>query len=736
MNVESTSITLSDEQADIVKQCENYNVVVDSVAGSGKTTVILETVRKYNKQIVLILTYNSRLKAETREKIKKYNLKNVECHSYHSFCVKYYNHKCFTDDKIKNLIEENSKALKLFNFERIILDEAQDITELYFKLISKIYFDNNNVNIKWLIVGDEKQSIYQFKGADQRFIIFAQKIFNYNDTNSWKICKLSTSFRITKEMADFINNVALSKKRIHSDKISGIKPRYIICDIFNRKRTFDIIAHHFKKGYKSRDIFVLAPSVKGNRSAIKKFEKECVKHNIKVHLSCADEEKLDNDIIKNKLVISTFQSTKGLERPVVILFGWDSSYFEFIDKNSCPNICPNVLYVAMTRGIEELTFIHHQQNDYLPFMKKEKIKEYCYFIDYTPSFKSFNMQMRNKKNLIKGVTQLTRYLDDNQLSECLKPLSIVQLNKPNKVLDIKNKIKIIDAEDELERYESVGEITGIAIPAIYELKDKNKMSIYTTFSEKKTLYTKEFIKQLKQYGLDKVFKDLMKKTPNKMSISEVLKLTTYWYCYQNDLLHKVKQINKYNWLPKEIVQLCLVRLENVLKCNDSSAKFEHEISTSMMYELFSNAEELYNYQIRGFMDIYSFKKNIIFELKCKQALSQEDILQVAIYKYIMEMIYDNVINEGKLKKYFTEEKREILKNNGHPTAILYNIFTEEKLEIKASLESLKKMMNTIIYEKYIKKKDKVNDEEFLKQTIEIKDQAKEKFMQSLDEIIV
>ena len=42
---------------------------------------------------ILLLTYNAKLKIETREKIKSYNIKNMEAHSYHSFCVKYYDNK-------------------------------------------------------------------------------------------------------------------------------------------------------------------------------------------------------------------------------------------------------------------------------------------------------------------------------------------------------------------------------------------------------------------------------------------------------------------------------------------------------------------------------------------------------------------------------------------------------------------------------------------------------------------
>ena len=57
--------------------------------GSGKTTTVLHLAKAstLNEQI-LLLTYNARLKIETREKAVHFSLHNLEVHSYHSFGVK------------------------------------------------------------------------------------------------------------------------------------------------------------------------------------------------------------------------------------------------------------------------------------------------------------------------------------------------------------------------------------------------------------------------------------------------------------------------------------------------------------------------------------------------------------------------------------------------------------------------------------------------------------------------
>ena len=50
------------------------------------------------------------------------------------------------------------------------MDEAQDITSIYYELICKIYKDNVTKDAKICIMGDRYQSIYDFMKADERYI--------------------------------------------------------------------------------------------------------------------------------------------------------------------------------------------------------------------------------------------------------------------------------------------------------------------------------------------------------------------------------------------------------------------------------------------------------------------------------------------------------------------------------------------------------------------------------------
>ena len=122
---------ISDEQQNVVNSISKcQNVIVESVAGSGKTTCNIYIAKSCPTKSILLLTYNAKLKMETRDRVSNLGITNIETHSYHSFCVKYYNPKCFTDYQIINIVKSNPIQVKSFRYDLIILDEAQDISPL------------------------------------------------------------------------------------------------------------------------------------------------------------------------------------------------------------------------------------------------------------------------------------------------------------------------------------------------------------------------------------------------------------------------------------------------------------------------------------------------------------------------------------------------------------------------------------------------------------------------------
>ena len=377
---------ISYEQNNVINFLQKgNNVIVDSVAGSGKTTCSLYIAKTFSQQNILLLTYNSKLKTETREKVRKYEIKNMEVHSYHSFCYKYYDKNCKKDSGIEHfLFKKKIPPNNNFMYDIIILDETQDVTPLLYKVVCKIFKDNIKEDknlVKMCIFGDENQSIFDYKSADKRFITFADQLYNFNDV-VFQRCKLSESFRLTREISSFINTCMLRENRIISNKTSGKKPKYVICDVYSSTplKEFKIIFEELR--IEPKDIFILAPSLKSNKTPAITLEnriKERYGNTVPIFVPTSDDSVLDEDVIANKLVFSTFHQAKGLERKVTFVFNFDSSYFEFYKKDKNPNICPNELYVSNSRSSEILILFHHFRKNYLQFLDQNYLEIYSDF---------------------------------------------------------------------------------------------------------------------------------------------------------------------------------------------------------------------------------------------------------------------------------------------------------------------------------------------------------------------
>jgi hypothetical protein len=684
MNLPKKSI----EQNNIIQQLSlNNNLVVDSVAGSGKTTCNLHIAQNFPNMNILLLTYNSKLKLETREKAQKIGINNIEVHSYHSFGVKYYDNLCFNDTIIDKILKNKNKPIKDFSFDIIVLDEAQDITSLYYELICKIYKDNINISAKICIFGDKKQSIFDFNKADQRFIEYAIELFNFN-SYEWVKCNLSVSFRITYEMSLFINRCLLNEERIKSNKITNNKPRYIICNCFGgdiSSRTFEEVKYYFDLGYKPQDIFILAPSIKTANNPIRLLENKIKKEmpNVMVYVPTNDDEKLNEELLEGKIIFSTFHQTKGLERKVVIIFNFDNSYFKFYKKDANPCICSNELYVATTRGIEQLTLFHHYNNEYLHFIDKSKLRAYCYFEDHE-DFDEIIILNEPSKNIDTGVTEIIKFVPQNIIDDFYNQLEITQ-----DIKYVKKNINIPLTTTNDKTTECVGEITGTAIPSMFELKVKNTMTIFEEL--KRNDFEKNIINQNscclikldskpveKKYNINDI--ELQNITP-----SELLYISNCYITCKSKYLNKIFQITNYNWLEKKILDECINRL---IKLN---------ISKNSLFELRlerENESELLNRRLIGYIDCVDEENNTVYEFKCVKQLNKEHFIQLALYMYMYEL---NKINHIK------EEKEEIKKNIS---------LNEKKLIEYKNVSNERNIINFINYLEQLSKRMKKIGENF------------------------
>lgn len=378
---------LSDEQEEI-SQCvlELYNTQVIAKAGSGKTTTSITIAKRffdrYQKR-TLILTYNTRLKFETRERIDKMGVKlEMECHSYHAAACKFFSPAGFEPQEIDNGLLFNAMrypARRPMNFGLIIIDETQDMNELYYKFVVHILKQCPSPPVI-LLLGDPFQRIFSFNGACCDYLLQPQTYFApYVHPMPFVTRHLTICWRITHEMAQFINT------KLNPTMLQYTSPEWwktngdIITALWgigiraNPNRAFapgSVVYYKTARFSDSRcvseanvmfdmfgndDVALLGFSLK-NRTPISFCVDKLGKGTNEnwLVLSSEGEFKPDELLFRGKRVASTIHKFKGLERRGILICGMN----DFIEKFDVSNMNPlnhfNLYYVACTRAKDRL----------------------------------------------------------------------------------------------------------------------------------------------------------------------------------------------------------------------------------------------------------------------------------------------------------------------------------------------------------------------------------------------
>ncbi|QTP63168.1 UvrD-helicase domain-containing protein [Wolbachia endosymbiont of Ceratosolen solmsi] len=113
------------------------------------------------------------------------------------------------------LSNPNYKDWILFNLDQkidhILVDEAQDNSISQWKIITNLcdeFFAGNDEKRTLFVVGDVKQSIYRFQGANPHLFNYMQQYFHTKTgVRDWISCQLEKSFRSTPEVLMLVDRI-------------------------------------------------------------------------------------------------------------------------------------------------------------------------------------------------------------------------------------------------------------------------------------------------------------------------------------------------------------------------------------------------------------------------------------------------------------------------------------------------------------------------------------------------
>lgn len=570
---------LSEEQQEfIVKAKEGKNILVDACIGSGKTTTIQVLCNEMTNKKILYLTYNTLLKLDAREKI---HMKNVTVTNYHGFA--------FTVLKKKGIAVGKQDLIQTFNkmkpalgskYNVLILDEYQDIEQEIAEML--LHIKKRNPNLQIIAVGDMEQKIY-----DKTTLDVPQFIDSF--LGDHVKMNFSKCFRLNSELASKLGTV-------WEKEINGVNSD---CEV--QHMSFDECIK-FLSTQKPSDILCLGARTGLMAKALNELEKKNPeKFNKKsVYASIANEDRQNSKPDSSTAIFTTYDSSKGMERPICVVFDYTLDYWQIRAKQPMTKyeILRNIFCVAASRGKKKIIFV--SRKDSIP-LSVSTLKNKFETLNNCNKFKAFYIS-----NMFDF-----KYIEDTE--KCFSLLKIKRVSKREEEtpIDLPNSDYLIDLSPCIGVYQEA---------AFFKNYDIDSQLKYTEQAAERTI----------------------KLPPNATLEQKILYLTALETAYNRYATQvKIPFISESNG------NAVKTRLKTVFDENETVQQEKHFQCDVRNIE----SKEIGNISIIGRADV--LKDNKIFELKFVSELEHKHFLQLACYLFIFK------IHKGVLWNVRTNEKYEV-----------------------------------------------------------------------------
>lgn len=575
-------------------------------------------------------------------------------------------------------------------FEIVILDEFQDCTNNIFWL-TNCFIRANNQELarlgrppgRLVVLSDERQSVYGYRGADQRYLTLADQLLGPISPYPFAKIPLSESFRLPELSVQFINKAFLGGDPYITSSKPGPKPIVLRCYPYHvstlSKKIYGLI-----KAHGAKNSAILSPSIRNSKPLQDLTNKLVEDYRLPIAVPINDDFSLENLVTNGKVRVSSIHQFKGSERDLVILFGIDESYFKYTGRNIPDDSCPNDIFVALTRAAKQLVVIHDENKKLMPFVSVDDLCETAEIVNLTrkgakiasPGAPRRPLQRGFELPRVIGACDLTRHLLDEPLDQILRQFTdIKRLSPPSpqsEHIDIKS---IVLSNPAKGFYEAVGDLNGLVVTSASEHHVTGTLSI------------------LRDHKNSTGYKHTM---TQQQYVSWLCRIACKYDAESSGYRARFIQMkdHAFDWMKPEHLARAQNRLQSEL--GDLAPNLSFEVSVEQNFK-FGNQETL----IRGQADIVAFsvssdpiynkKPESVWEIKFVSKLTNEHILQACIYAYLL-----------------TPPSQEVLR------IMLFNLRDGEKLQIapREGREGLCRMIESVLKLKYTTKPE-MKTEEFV-----------------------
>lgn len=550
---------LSDEQKRFVHVAqEGNNILVDACIGSGKTTAIHALCKELPRtKKILYLTYNKLLKIDAKSKIHE---KNVTVTNYHGFAFMMLKRMGISAG-ISDLIQRfNKEKPDVTPYDVLIIDEYQDIELELAELLEIVKSANPNMQI--IAVGDMQQKIY-----DKTTLNVSQFINDF--LGEYVSLEFTQCFRLSSELASRLG-------RIWNKNILGVNPDCKVTrmnvekviEFLANQNPEDVLCLGARTGSLSKTLNELEERYPG------KYNKNTVYASISDRDSAgATEPRVDSAIF------TTYDSSKGLERKIVVIFDYTESYWtsRITKPLQTYEILRNIFCVAASRGKNQIIFVEDGEAE---------LSEKTLSTPVDMSLKFNNME----------ISDMFDFKFKEDVERCFETLKIREIDEDDRsVIQIKNNDGLIDLSPCIGIFQEAVYFNGYSIDDSIEFRvsvDKDKKYLYT---------------------------DAVKNSSLEEKILFLTSLETKQNRYRNQV--KVPFISED---------------EEKLICNRLSSRLSKDEDVQSGCALYFSDKKNGKLMFTSFGMADAVKNDIVYELKFVSELTHEHFLQCASYVVAME----------------------------------------------------------------------------------------------------